>query len=201
MNAVFEYLLEAFLVHYYLLESLCGYFITVQQRRELFTELTRETVLAGLSAKAENGSIDAMTTLAYLEYHGIFGCADRENAVRRARLCGRWIDLFGNLLCIAYDSNPQNCYDTLFTERPVLQHICAFTGYTGVCWRLPEARLMEKAFGLDIIKRSTFDRTFAKAAYSRLLSMEDKEKLLLSPQREVLTALPFDLRQEDALHF
>ena len=287
MNPAFEYLLEPFLVRFYLLESLCGSFISAQQRSRMFTELagifcledsrelreyerlsalphfqavedlssygrlcrtiefadltdqhtdltdrdrrilaqkrkamtakaellpqgknlTRETVASALTVKAENGSVDAMMALAYLEYHGIFGCADRENALRRARLCGRWNDLFGNLFCIAYDAEGrQPCYDTLATvlrsagERPVLLHICAFTGHTGETARLPEARLMEKAFARDIVKRGTYDRAFAKAAFSRLIGMEDKEKLLLDPQRELLEALPLDLKEE-GLHF
>ena len=39
MNAAFEYLLEPFLVRFYLLESLCGSFISAQQRSRMFTEL------------------------------------------------------------------------------------------------------------------------------------------------------------------
>lgn len=284
----FEYLLEPFLVRYFLLDALCGGFLTDAQREKLFFELaevfclsqegalrefygavrqphfqaiedlagyqrlcrtvefadltaqdagltdrdrlilaqkrkamtakaalfpqgknlTRETVLAGLTGKAENGSIDAMTALAYLEYHGIFGCADRETAIRRARLCAKWNDLFGNLFCIAYGgAEKQEYYDTLFTvlrgaaEQPVFRHICDATHWRGTCCRRSEARLMEKAFGMEIIKRGCFDRTFARAAFSPLLSAGDKEKLLLSRQPDAWTGLPFDLRAGEGLRF
>ena len=284
----FEYLLEPFLVRYFLLDALCSSFLNEQQRDALFFELarvfclpregqleayhqlvklphfqeiddlasyerlcrtiefaeltgqdaeltqqdqlilaqkrkamnikaqlfpqgknlTRETVMSGLIVKAENGSIDAMTAQAYMEYHGFFGCADREHGLRRARLCARWNDLFGNLLCIAYGAeDPQSYYDTLFTmlrgagEQPVFRHICTLTNWTNPCRRRPEARLMEKAFGMEIIKRGAYDRLFAQAAFSGLLCPEDKEKLLLGPQRELIGTLPLDLRSGNGLCF
>lgn len=60
---------------------------------------------------------------------------------------------------------------------------------------------MEKAFGMEIIKRGVYDRLFAQAAFSGLLCPEDKEKLLLGPQRELLGTLPFDLRAGNGLCF
>ena len=183
-------------------------------KAELFGKdrnITRESVVAELTAKAMGGNINAMTTLAYLEYHGIFLCPDRENAVRRARLCARWNDLFGNLLCIAYATGDrQEFYDTLFTvlrsgnQQLAFAHICRETGFEGPCQKKSVARIMEKAFGMEIVKRNMFDRGFAKVAFSRILSAEDKEKLLLNPQEGAISALseiPFDAAAENVMTF
>lgn len=288
---MFEYLLEPFLVQYYLLEAICGSTMQTRERQAMFEELarvfcipqgaeldeyymesqqeqfrtidditgyerlcrtiefagrvgqdvalserdrlilaqkrkamnikaelfgkdrniTRETVVSELTEKAMGGNINAMTTLAFLEYHGIGMLADGENAVRRARLCARWNDLFGNLLCIAYDrGDRQEYYDTLFTvlrsgdQKQAFAHICRFTGFEGACSKRSVARIMEKAFGMEIVKRSVFDRGFAKVACSKILSAEDKEKLLLNRQEGAIPALseiPFDVSVDSCLEF
>lgn len=288
---MFEYLLEPFLVRYYLLDAICGSFLTEEQRREMFYRLARifcipdgealeayycesekehykaihdmagyerlcrtiefarrsgqdvdltamdhlilaqkrkamnikmelfgqgrsltgETAVAELSARAMNGNIDAMDCLAYMEYYGILLCRDTENAVSRARLCARWNDLFGNLFCIAGDTaDKREYYDTLYTvlrsgsQQQVFVHICDFTGYTAPCTKQPVARIMEKAFGMEVVKRSVFDRTFAKVAFSRILSVEDKQKLLLNRQRDAWSSLgdiPFDVTEHKTLRF
>lgn len=288
---MFEYLLEPFLVQFYLLESICGGFLQPEERRAMFLELarvfcipqgemleeyyresesedfraiddmigyerlcrtiefagnigqdvalsprdrlilaqkrkamaakaelfgkgrniTRETAVADLTTKAMGGNIDAMNCLAYMEYHGIFLCKDPENAISRARLCARWNDLFGNLFCIAYDrGNRQSYYDTLYTvlrsgnQQQAFTHICAFTGHNGQCQKCSEARIMEKAFGMEVVKRNIFDRNFAKVAFSRILSAEDKEKILLNRQAEAIDALaeiPFDVSTRETMTF
>lgn len=286
-----EYLLEPFLVQFYLLESICGGFLQPEERRAMFLELagifcipqgrqleeyylesesdhfraidditgyerlcrtiefagnigqevalsardrlilaqkrkamtakaelfgkgrniTRETAVADLTTKAMGGNIDAMNCLAYLEYHGIFLCKDARNAVSRARLCARWNDLFGNLFCIAYDrGNRQSYYDTLYTvlrsgnQQQAFAHICSFTGHTGPCQKRSVARIMEKAFGMEVVKRNIFDRNFAKVAFSEILSAEDKEKILLNRQAEAIDALseiPFDISTRKPMTF
>lgn len=279
-----EYLLEPFLSRFYLLESICGSFMTEQERLAMFRELakvfclpecdqlrslyevsqqahfsairdlgayerlcrtmefaeksgqdmavsdvdqmilaqkreamtvrselfrqgknlTRETVSATLLDMAMNGSIDAMVTLAYMEYHGICVCADRETAVKRLRLCARWNDLLGNLMGIAYDrERTQQYFDNLgtilrsATQKQVFAHICRFHGFIGTCERNSVARIIERAFGMNIIKRRQYDQVFARVAYSELIGIEDKEKLLLNKQKDAIASLsdlPFNVK-------
>lgn len=165
--------------------------------------LTKENIGEILFKKATNGNVDAMAVLSYMEYHGICVCKDQKNAIRRFSTCAKWNNLFGNLMGIAYDKkNQTKYYDTLYSilkgsnQKLVFKHICIFNSYERVCERHPVARIIEKAFGLDIIERNTYDRIFSKVAFSELISTEDKEKLLLSKKRDAIFSLsdiPFDV--------
>ena len=183
-------------------------------KSELFRQvrnLTRETVYTTLLNMATNGSVDAMVTLSYMEYHGICVCKDIDGALRRMRACAKWNNLFGNLMCIAYDKeNKQAYYDRLYTilrgasRKQVFDHICKETAAKRTAQKNQIAQIIESAFGLGIIKRSTFDRVFAKIAFSEMISVEDKEKILLNKQKDAifsLSEIPFDVKWEDTLEF
>lgn len=183
-------------------------------KQELFKQsknLTADLIADTLLTTAQNGNMDAMVLLSYLEYHGICICQDKENAVRRLNLCARWNHLFGNLMGIAYDKeNRCEYYNTLYTilrssnQREVFKYICQSTGYDGPCEKCAVARIIEQAFALDIIQRNTYDRIFAKVAFSSLLSAEDKEKLLLSKKQGAIVSLsdiPFDVDRSKKFSF
>jgi len=178
-----------------------------KQSKNLTTDIIADTLLN----TAMNGNVDAMVTLAYMEYHGICICQDTENALKRMRLCAKWNHLFGNLMGIAYDAqNRADYYDTLFTilrsanQREVFRYIREFTAWDADCTKKPVARIIEKAFGLGIVKRNAYDQIFAKVAFSELISAEDKEKLLLNKKKDAIVSLsviPFDVEREKTFVF
>lgn len=175
-----------------------------KQSKNLTADLIADTLLT----TAMNGNVDAMVTLAYMEYHGLCLRRDTESAVKRIRLCAKWNHLFGNLMGIAYDPDRRaTYYNTLYTvlrsshQREVFAYLCETGGYTATCEKQPVARIIDRAFGLGIIRRNEYDAHFAKVAFSPLISDEDKKKLLLSRGKEAIAALsdiPFDA-EKDAL--
>ena len=186
----------------------------MQIKSELFKQsknLTTDTIADTLLNTAMNGNVDAMVTVAFMEYHGICMGRDPQNAVKRLGLCAKWNNLFGNLMGIAYDSSgAEEYYNTLHTvlrsgnQRDAFEYICRFSGYVGYCVKNPVARIMEKAFGMGIIRRNTYDPIFAKVAFSPLIGLEDKEKLLLSKKKEAIVSLsdiPFDVERESDFSF
>lgn len=177
----------------------------LQIRSDLFKQsknLTMDTVADTLQDTAMNGNVDAMVTLAFMEYHGICISRDPEGAMKRVSLCAKWNHLFGNLMVLAYGCDDrQACYDTLYTvlrcanQREVFRYICETDGYTEAPSKDPVARILDNAFGIGVIQRNRYDREFAKVAFSELISTEDKKKLLLNKKRETmapLSAIPFD---------
>lgn len=183
-------------------------------KAEIFKQsknLTAEIIADTLLNKALNGNIDAMVTLSFMEYHGICICADAHNAVKRLALCAKWNNIFGNLMGIAYDGgNSAQYYDTLYTvlrnanQREIFLYLCRFTGYAEPCRKQAVARIIEKAFGLGIIKRNEYDQIFAKIAFSEIISAEDKEKLLLSKKKDAVASLsdiPFDADRSTRFSF
>ena len=186
----------------------------MQIKSQLFpkiTNLTLDMIADTLLNTAMNGNVDAMVTLAFMEYHGICICKDTKNAIKRITLCASWNHLFGNLMGIAYDGkNREDYYHTLYTilrsasQREVFQSICQFQGYENTCVKKPVARILERAFGLGIIQRNLYDQIFAKVAFSQLLSTEDKEKLLLNKKKDAIVSLseiPFDATRDKQLSF
>ena len=174
-------------------------------KSELFKQsknLTADIIADTLQNTAMNGNVDAMALLSYMEYHGICIGKDVKSAIKRISLCAKWNNLFGNLMGIAYDEkNKQEYYNTLYTvlrssnQREVFEYICKYTEYGKEFEKSPTAKILEKAFALGIIKRNVYDRVFAKAAFSELISCEDKEKLLLTKKKDAiacLTDIPFD---------
>ena len=181
-------------------------------RSEVFKQgknLTAELIYETLLKEALNGNVQIMTVLAYMEYHGICICTDRNRAIKRIRLCGAWNDLLGNLMGIAYDGeNSERYFSTLSAvlrttgQRRIFEGICSYYGRDTYCPDFPVARIMEKAFALNVIDRSRYDRNYAKVAFSRVISVEDKEKLLLDRQKDALlslTGIPFDVSGDERL--
>lgn len=187
---------------------------SMKVKSEIFKQsknLTADIIVDTLLDTSMNGNVDAMVTLSYMEYHGICICKDSKNAVKRLALCAKWNSLFGNLMGIAYDSrNKEDYYNTLFTilrssnQREVFKYICEYTSFENECTKSPVARIIEKAFGLGIIRRNVYDQIFAKVAFSSLISCEDKEKLLLSKKKDAIVSLsdiPFDVNREKLFSF
>ena len=174
-------------------------------KAELFKQnknLTADIIADTLLNTAMNGNIDAMATLAYMEYHGLCMAKDQKSARERIQLCAKWNNLFGNLMGIAYDKKgKQEFCNILYTvlkssnQREVFNYLCDYNRFEGPFDKCPISKIIEKAFGLSIIKRNAFDQIFAKVAFSSLISTEDKEKLLLNKKKDAivsLTDIPFD---------
>ncbi len=187
---------------------------SMKVKSEIFKQsknLTADIIVDTLLDTSMNGNVDAMVTLSYMEYHGICICKDSKNAVKRLALCAKWNSLFGNLMGIAYDSrNKEDYYNILFTilrssnQREVFKYICEYTSFEKECTKSPVARIIEKAFGLGIIRRNVYDQIFAKVAFSSLISCEDKEKLLLSKKKDAIVSLsdiPFDVNRDKLFSF
>lgn len=183
-------------------------------KTELFENsknLTTDLIADTLRTTAMNGNVDAMVTLAFLEYHGLCLCQDQKSAVKRVRLCAKWNHLFGNLMGICYDKrNRATYFNTLYSvlrgfhQQEVFAYLCTAHGWKKPCEKQPVARIIERAFGLGIIRRNTYDPLFAKVAFSPLISDEDKKKLLLSKKQgaiEALSDLPFDVERDAAYRF
>lgn len=195
--------------------------LILSQKREAMTihedifqknrNCTREMVYSTVQSNARKGGLDAMLLVSFMEYHGICVHADPEGAMKRVRICARWNSLFGNLMGIAYDpSRRQEYYDILSSflrsagQKPMYDHILASWDHGIIPKRHAIARILEKAFGLGSIKRNAYDQLFARVAFSGILSVEDKEKLLLRRQSdglESLSGIPFEVDMDDAVEF
>lgn len=172
---------------------------------------TLETVSDALMTKAAAGNIDAMALLSFMEYNGICVEEDKVNAIKRLRLCAKWNNVFGNLLGIAYDPENRDVYMGILStvyksanHRSAFEHIQQHVGYDSAVARNPIAEIIRDAINLGVINASTYDRIFAKVAFSTIISVEDKKKLLLIKQKEIIDSLadvPFDVATDKMILF
>lgn len=170
--------------------------------------LTANTLTSMLHESAANGSIYAMGALSFMEYHGICIQPDPEHAVRRIRPCAKWNDVFGNLMGIKYDvENAYGYYARLRTvldragHPEVFRHVCQYNGYTFTGKPDELAGILAKAFAMNVVKKETFDRTFASMLFSDIIPVEDKERMALSKQKEWSSAIPFDTEHSRRMTF
>lgn len=186
----------------------------MKMKGEIFdrvTNQTKEAVTSMIETKASNGNVDAIAAFAYMEYNGLCVYKDKRNALKRVNVAARWNNLFGNLMGIAYDmDNKERYYNTMFTmlsgkgrERS-FAHICSTKKCSVNCELNPVAKIISRAFDMDIIKRNHYDREFAKIAFSKIVSIEDKRKILLSKDENIAVtanSIPFDADTNGNLSF
>lgn len=168
-------------------------------RQDLFgTELalTEEDIYSTLLSTAMNGNTDAMTTLAFMEIHGICIFKDKENAIKRIRLCAEWNNIFGLLMGIMYDeNNKQDYYNRLYTilhnenRKQIFGYICKAKHFEGPFTKDDEAKILERAFELETADRKIYNSNFATVAFSEIISVEDKKKLLLGGVKRSIDSL------------
>ncbi len=173
---------------------------------EIFGEgrnLTEGVIAEGLLGRASMGNTEAIAVLAFLEYNGICLCPDKEKAITRIRLAASWHSLMANLMGIAYDPSNKEKYLAVLKailrtegQKRAFAEIADFSGSDALDVEAePVAQIMEKAFGQNIISRAQYDRAFAKVAFSNIICLEDKEKLLLDKCKETIASLsgiPFE---------
>ena len=161
--------------------------------------LTANTLSTMLHESAGNGSLWAMGALSYLEYHGLCIPSSPDHAVRRIRPCAKWNDIFANLMGIRYDADNRDGYyarlESILAKQglsEVFDRICLYNGYTFTGKADEIAGILSKAISMNIVRKDTFDRTFAGMLFSEIIPIEDKERLAMSKQKEWSCAIPFD---------
>lgn len=171
----------------------------MQIKEEIFEgekNFTEESAFSTLAIKATDGNIDAMLMVAYMEYHGICADSDEVGAVKRMRKCAEWNNLFGNLMGLKYDAENQAKYFAILAavlkgtgRKRMLDRICKTYSYKNEICPDEIAKIIEKAFGYEIIERNRFDKVFEKVAFSAIISHKSKETLLLRKKEGAFSAI------------
>lgn len=168
--------------------------------------LTEEDIYSTLLSTAMNGNTDAMTTLAFMEIHGICIFNDEGNAIKRIRLCAEWNNIFGLLMGILYDSdNKKAYYNRLYTilqnenRKQIFNYICSAHNFDGPFEKDAVAKVLERAFELETADRNVYNGNFATIAFSEIISTDDKKKLLLDSGKgsiDTFSDIPFSSVKE-----
>ncbi len=156
--------------------------------------VTRESMFSTLRTQAKNGNTEAAALIGYAENRGIVIRKDEDSSEENIRLAASWNNIFANLLGLSLWK--EKCFaDRLYTillrgnNETVWKYIrsCNCDVACGNSDKTYE--LIEEAFDMGVINRGTYDITFAEVAFSKIVSDEDKRKLLLNRRKGAIDAL------------
>lgn len=154
---------------------------------------TQSKVYQVLLERASSGSIEALRVLGVLQLNGLFVeknlSQGRENLAKAAE----WGDVLAMFLLkragVSYSHIERNFYTaTLNTPYAILNTIAKTNGDTaeekGVN---AEMALLNKMFNSKLVNRHVYSPAHAHVLYATGISIEDKEKILLSENKQLLT--------------
>ncbi len=147
---------------------------------------TETAVCKFLSDTADMGFVSSLCLLGFLQCEGIFVPRNEKHGRKNLEKAAQWNCIEGILLALAYDEgNRQKNANRLYTvTRGTLydgmsQAAQAAYGLNDLK-KVPESRLLQKAFGANILKPELYIKQFARLIFSDVLSLKDKEGVLFS---------------------
>ncbi|MCM1533662.1 MAG: hypothetical protein NC099_03305 [Corallococcus sp.] len=155
---------------------------------------TKASVYANIVDKANAGQVTALRIYGVLQCEGIFFDKNRNNGIKNLTRAARWNSIESILALLRYDTENDAAYtDMLYT-------LAAGTPYedisvrtqnnrrTRVSQKVKECTLLSKVFGRGQVTPSVYLPVYANLLYSEIIPFRDKEKLLLSENRETIAS-------------
>ena len=183
-----------------------GNAILLAQSHKLLAEadMARNAVYTCLSAAATAGSVSALKITGILQCEGIFLNKNTKAGVKTLSKAADWNDIVSTLALLRY------CKDTSEYNMSRLRQEVANTPFEELYETaakkfgsadafIEEIKLLEKAFNSGVLKREVYEPKYARILNSRALYIKDKERAVLTLNKEFLCAiseLPLKLSHE-----
>ena len=167
---------------------------------------TQGKVYQVLLERASVGSIDALRILGVLQLNGLFVEENRAVGIENLLKAAQWGDVMSMFLLIRAGVNVdyvnRNFYAVAHnTPYSVLLGIAQLDGAQGLRVNA-EIALLDKLFNNKLVNKNVYSPAHAHVLYATGISREDKEKILLSENKQLLSDvvnLPI-YRPVDELH-
>lgn len=160
-----------------------------------YDEITETAVCKSLSDSANNGFVSSLCALGFLQCEGIFVDKNLNLGIKNLERAARWNSIEGILLALYYSEKTRRLnLNRLYTvTRGTVNeqiHSVAAAVY-GVCEKkvLPENKMLQKAFGADILKSELYTSQYSRFIFSGILSAKDKERALFSGHKEAISEI------------
>lgn len=168
--------------------------ITVAAQADLCADnkSTKSKVYQHLFDRANSGSVEAMRVLGVLQLNGFFvekdWSAGRDNLVKAAE----WGDVISMFLLIRAGVKYSNVYLNFYaatqnTPYSILYEIAGLEKPGDYLQSETEFWLLNKLFNQKLVKKSIYSPAHAYVLYATGINREDKEKILLSENKQLLT--------------
>ena len=163
-------------------------------RTELRTECktTQSNVYQTLLDRAESGLVDALRILGTLQFNGLFVDKNVAAGIDNLLKASQWGDAVSMFLLIragvSVDYVNRNFYvATRNTPYSVLYDVACSQNTEELARGNAEITLLNKMFNSKLVKKSVYSPAHAHVLYATGISREDKEKILLSENKQLLS--------------
>ncbi len=169
-----------------------------------FRNETKASVYTNLVEKANAGQVTALRIYGVLQCEGVFFEKRVSDAIKNLTRAARWNSLEGILALLQYDTNNvalyTNMLNTLATCTPYEEVFSKVKSYYGIkdLKKIDECILLSKVFGRGQVAREVYLPTYANFLYSEIIPFKDKEAILLSEGKDMVSSyidLPLKLRK------
>ena len=167
--------------------------LAAANKEEMCSDLktTQNNVYQVLSDRANSGCIDALRVLGTLELYGLFVEMNVEQGIENLLKASQWGDVVSMFFLIREGVNVdyvhRNFYAaTLNTPYGVLADVVGNDsdfGYQGNA----EITLLNKMVSAKLVNKNVYSPAHARVLYATGISREDKEKILLSENKQILS--------------
>ena len=167
----------------------------------------RSEVCQSLTESAESGYVLGLYTLGILESEGIVFSKVASNGLKKLKKAADWNSTEGLLAALYYDPDNREKYLECLRDGfarvgcPELFETVRKKYGPYIGGKHSEYLLLEKVFGMDLEKRDRYNKSVARIVKSAILPDREKEKILLSQNRESfaeVSALPLKLGKNAA---
>ncbi|MGN1061435.1 MAG: hypothetical protein ACI4QN_06860 [Candidatus Coproplasma sp.] len=157
-------------------------------------ESTQTSVVKTLMNGVENGNILALKTVGILKCEGIFVKKDLNGGIKCLRKAMMWGDIPATLSMLKYSDMDKvrimqtlnsSVKDTLYEFLPEI--IAERYGVSAEMGYNEEMLLIRKAVGANKLNKDTYDSMYARLIFSDVISFKDKEKILFSENKEMVS--------------
>ena len=153
---------------------------------------TQGKVYQILLERASVGSIDALRVLGFLQLNGFFVEQNRAAGIDNLEKASQWGDVMSMFLLIRSGISigyvNRNFYAaTQNTPYSILLRIAKLESTDEVARADTEMTLLNKLFNSKLVNRNVYSPSHAHVLYATGISREDKEKILLSENKQLLS--------------
>lgn len=171
-------------------------------------DASRNVVYTILSSAATSGTILAMQMMGILQCEGIFFDKNEKAGLKNLSKAADWNDGI-SILALLYYCNDSRTFN-MARLRQVIKYTPFLCLYDAALLQygpvdrveVDEVKLLYKAFGSGVLKQEVYDPQYARVLNSKALYIKDKEKTVLSQNKELLSIigdLPLKLSHESIM--
>lgn len=155
-------------------------------------DLTDASIEKILIDNSNAGDIDSLKVLGFLKAEGLMVDKDLDNGLSKLLVSIKWGNLKGGLTYLKYDKNnylvlkiiKSITEGTLYSKIPSLIEEKYNITINDKC---DEVMLIKKAIAFNKLNENKYDSISSRLIYSNVISMKDKEKILFSEDKVILT--------------